>query len=46
MSKIYFITFGGGSIEYLEAVTRIMEQAKKIFIHLKKIDMINQYLVY
>ena len=45
MSKIYFITFGGGDINYFEAVSRICKQAKKLGIFDKIIGYTPIYLV-
>ena len=45
MPKIYFITFGGGDINYFEAVSRITKQAKKLGIFDKIIGYTTIYLV-
>jgi len=45
MPKIYFITFGAGDINYFEAVSRIVSQAKKLGIFDKIIGYTTIYLV-
>ena len=45
MNKIYFITFGGGDINYFEAVSRICEQAKQLNIFDKIIGYTPIYLI-
>ena len=45
MVKIYFITFGGGDINYLEAVSRICEQSKQLNVFDKIIGYTPIYLI-